>query len=62
MKCNHLIITGESYVEHLRFTIYLCAVLIVLSIVAIVHGLLPWFFTGTVSDKIKHLNDRLSSR
>ena len=62
MKCRHLNFVGESYVQHLRFTIYLCAVLVVLSAVALIHGLCPWILTGTVSDKIKHLNERLSAR
>ena len=62
MKCTHLQIVKESYVQHLRFTLYLCAVLFVLSVVAIVHGMLPWILTGTVSDKIGHLNKKLSTR
>ena len=62
MKCNHLEIVKESYVQHLRFTVYLCAILFLLSVVALVHGLCPWILTGTVSDKIKHLNEVLSKR
>ena len=62
MKCNHLEIVKESYVQHLRFTVYLCAVLVVLSVVAVIHGLIPCILTGTVSDKIKHLNELLSKR
>ena len=62
MKCNHLQIIKESYVKHLRFTVYLCAVLVVLSVVAVIHGLIPCILTGTVSDKIKHLNEILSKR
>ena len=62
MKCNHLNFVGESYVQHLRFTVYLCAVLFILSAAALIHGLIPWVLTGTVSDKIKHLNERLSTR
>jgi len=62
MKCNHLQIVKESYAQHLRFTLYLCAVLVVLSVVALVHGLIPWILTGTVSDKIEHLNKKLSTR
>jgi hypothetical protein len=62
MKCNHLQIVKESYAQHLRFTLYLCAVLFILSVVALVHGLIPWILTGTVSDKIKHLNERLLTR
>ena len=62
MKCNHLNFVGESYVQHLRFTCYLCSILFVLSVAAIIHGLCPWILTGTVSDKIKHLNEKLSAR
>ena len=62
MKCNHLEIVKESYVKHLCFTVYLCAVLVVLSVVAVIHGLIPCILTGTVSDKIKHLNEILSKR
>ena len=62
MKFHHLNFVGESYVQHLRFTVYLCAVLFILSVVALVHGLIPWILTGTVSDKIKHLNERLLTR
>ena len=62
MKCHHLNFVGESYVQHLRFTVYLCAVLFILSVVAIVHGLCPWILTGTVSDKIKNIQEVLSKR
>ena len=62
MKCNHLEIVKESYGKHLYFTFRLCFVLVVLSVVALVHGLCPWILTGTVSDKIKHLNEKLSKR
>ncbi len=62
MKCHHLEIVKESYGKHLYFTVRLCFILIVLSIVALIHGLVPWVLTGTVSDKIKHLNERLMER
>ena len=62
MKCHHLNFVEESYVQHLRFTVYLCAVLFILSVVAIVHGLCPWILTGTVSDKIKNIQEVLSKR
>jgi len=62
MKCHHLNFVGESYVQHLRFTVYLCVVLFILSVVAIVHGLCPWILTGTVSDKIKNIQEVLSKR
>jgi len=62
MKCYHLNFVGESYVQHLRFTVYLCTILFVLSVVALVHGLFPWILTGTISDKIKNLHEALSER
>jgi hypothetical protein len=62
MKCNHLNIVGESYGAHLFFTVQVSLILLFLSIVSIIHGLCPWILTGTVSDKIKHLNKRLSTR
>ena len=62
MKCTHLQIVKESYVKHLCFAIHLCAVLLLLSLVSIVHGLIPWILTGTVSDKVKELNSTLNER
>ena len=62
MKCTHLRIVKESYVKHLCFTIYLFAVLFLLSLAAIVHGFIPWILTGTVSDKVKELNSTLNER
>jgi hypothetical protein len=62
MKCHHLNFVGESYVSHLRFTLQLGSILLILSVVSIVHGLCPWILTGTVSDKIKNLHEVLSER
>ena len=62
MKCTHLQIVKESYVKHLCFTIHLCAVLLLLSLASIVHGLIPWILTGSVSDKVKELNSTLYER
>jgi len=62
MKCTHLQIVKESYVKHLCFTIHLFAVLFLLSLASIVHGLIPWILTGTVSDRVKELNTILNER
>ena len=62
MKCNHLELVKETYGNHLFFTVQLSLVLLFLSIVSIIHGLCPWILTGTVSDKIKNLNNILSER
>jgi len=62
MKCHHLNFVGESYVSHLRFTLQLSSILLILSVVSLVHGLCPWILTDTVSDKIKNLHEVLSER
>ena len=62
MEFQHLKIVKESYRKHLWFTVRLSSILLLLSICAIIHGLLPSILVGTVSDKIKHLNMVLSER
>ena len=62
MKCTHLQIVKESYGNHLRFTLQLCFDFLVLAVVSVIHGLLPWILTGTVSDKVKELNATLNER
>jgi len=62
MEFQHLEIVKESYRKHLWFTIRLSSILFLLSICAIIHGLLPSILVGIVSDKIKHLNVVLSER
>jgi len=62
MKCKHLELVKETYGSHLFFTVQLSLILLFLSIVSIVHGLCPWILTGTISDKIKYLNEKLSTR
>jgi len=56
MEFQHLKIVKESYRQHLWFTVKLSSILFILSICAILHGLLPSILVGIVSDKIKHLN------
>ena len=62
MKCTHLQIVKESYGNHLRFTLQLCFDFLVLAVVSVIHGLLPWILTGTVSNKVKELNATLNER
>ena len=59
---THLKFVGESYGKHLGFTLKLSSHLLFLSIVSIVHGLIPWIFGGTVSNAIKHISEKLSLR
>ena len=53
-EVQHLKIVNESYGKHLLFTVKLSSILLLLAGCAILHGLLPFILTGTVSDKIKH--------
>jgi len=62
MEFQHLKIVKESYGKHLLFTVKLSSILLLLAGCAILHGLLPFILTGTVSDKIKNLNTVLSER
>ena len=62
MEFQHLKIVKESYGKHLLFTVKLSSILLLLSVCAILHGIFPFLLTGTVSDKIKHLNTVLSKR
>ena len=62
MKCTHLQIVKESYGNHLRFTLQLCFDFLVLAVVSVIHGLLPWILTGTASNKVKELNATLNER
>ncbi len=62
MKCTHLHIVKESYVQHLRFSVYLCSVLVILSAAALIHGLCPWILTAKVSNRVRELNTILNER
>ena len=52
---KHLEFVKETYLQHLWFTVKLTAHLLVLSVVSLIHGLLPWLFVGTTSDAIKNI-------
>jgi len=62
MEFHHLKIVKESYGKHLLFTAKLFSILMLLAVCSILHGIFPFILTGTVSDKIKHLNTVLSER
>ena len=62
MKCTHLHIVKESYGNHLRFTLQLSFDFLLLAIISVVHGLLPWILTAKVSDRVKELNIILNER
>jgi hypothetical protein len=54
---EHPAAAGETYVQHLLFTLATGWFLLVTAIILVVHGLLPRFFQTTASDRIIHLAD-----
>ncbi len=59
---NHPSSVGETYLQHLSKAFSFGYKLTVMSIQAFIHGIFPWCFEHTVSDKIKKLNDILQKR
>jgi len=57
---SHLKDINLSWGRHLRFASGLALRLFLLSLIALVHGLLPFIFTSKVSDGIRKLNQELS--
>ena len=51
-----------SYFQHLNHSLHFSRILFSGSIKAFIHGIFPWCFEHTVSDKIKKLNDVLQKR
>jgi len=62
MFCNHLAFVKETYRQHLWFTVKVSAQLLVLSVILLIHGILPWFLTGRTSDGIKYIESKLKER
>jgi hypothetical protein len=62
VKCTHLEFVKETYGEHLGFTLKLSSHLLLLSIISVIHGLIPWIFTGKVSNGVKHIGGVLEKR
>ena len=59
MNLSHLEEAGETYFQHLSRTFILSLNLFIMSIVCLVHSLLPFIFTNYVSDKIREINSYL---
>jgi len=56
---KHLEDVGMNYTMHLRFAWILALKLFLMSLIALVHGMLPFIFTSTVSDGVNQLNHEL---
>ena len=59
-RVKHLKENNMSWSLHLWYALTLAGKLLLLSLTAVVHGLLPFIFTSTVSDKVHKLNEELS--
>ena len=57
---NHLKEVDLTYVQHLVFSLRLGTHLLLLSVVCMIHALLPFVMTKTVSKNIKELDGVLS--
>ena len=55
MNMSHLEEAGETYFQHFSRAIILSLNLLIMSIVCLVHSLLPFIFTTYVSDKIREI-------
>ena len=59
-RVKHLKENNMSWSLHLWYALTLAGKLLLLSLTAVAHGLLPFIFTSTVSDKVHKLNEELS--
>ena len=57
---KHLTETYSSYAGHLASAIGLSFYLLFLSVVSVVHGLIPFLLTDAVSKGVKRLNKKLN--
>jgi hypothetical protein len=53
---------GESYLQHLFFTLKMVVVMLFTSIALLIHGFFPFVFTKTASNNFKNMNNKLQER
>jgi len=53
---KHLRDHDMTYIQHLRLAWTYAFKLMIMSLVAVIHGILPFVLTTYVSDKLKELN------
>ena len=56
VNTKHLAEVRKSYAAHLWFAWNVAVVLLVTSMIAFIHGLLPWILPRTVSGLVEHLD------
>jgi hypothetical protein len=59
---QHPAAAGETYLQHLLFTVKTGGHLLLTSIALILHGFVPKFYQTTASDRIIRLNDVMQER
>lgn len=53
---------GENYFQHLAFTLRMTLRFIAVSIIMMIHGLLPFLFQRTGSEQIQKIYERMKTR
>jgi hypothetical protein len=59
---DHCHAAGETYFEHLGFTIKTSATLLFSGFALFIHGIFPFLFTTTASTNIRQLNATIVAR
>lgn len=59
-RVKHLRDINMSWSMHLWYALTLATRLLLLSLIAVVHGLLPFIFSSKVSDEVHKLDEELS--
>ncbi len=54
--------TGETYLVHLWFTVKTSLMLLMLSLVILIHGIFPFWFLRTTSNRIEKLYQVMQAR
>ena len=59
---KHLRDANESYFEHLGFTLRVGGTLVAIAVVAVIHGMMPFFCTHTASILLGKLTAEMQAR
>jgi len=62
LLARHLRESRETYWQHLAFTVWMGVNLIALGFLLLVHGLLPFLLTRTVSERLYYIVDDFEER
>ncbi len=53
---------GETYFQHLKCTLKICKETLLISGIILIHGIFPFLFKDTASQKINQLNQKIQMR